>query len=257
MLVVGAFTWASQNWPFIVAVATVVATTTAWIVNVLRVRQLRYQIERLRWEAGERDRRIHPPTAEEVRTYGKPRPSSNLTTIGTVITPVLVLIGGSVAVWHLNDALHYAREAVIQQRATANAAQAEVTQLRNTLTRVLEQHANDHGPVIPPKRPADPVTHGNDGVFPLTDLDREPHLMYFVSPPYPVDPRIEERHDFIVVAVLIAPTGDVLASNVVTDVSPEVAAITSRALQKWRYSPGESKGGPVTTRILQAVTFNH
>lgn len=256
-------TWAIENWPFIVALATGVATTTGWVVNVLRVRELRYQLSRLRWEATQREQRIHMPTDDEVRVFGKPRSASNLSIVGNLLAALLLLTGGGIALRHLGNALREAQANESRERLEANNARAEVVQLQKTLTQVLAHRPNEHRTTGPGggddedgTDPGGAPVGESIGVFQLIDLEKEPRLLHFVAPPFPVDPTMDSRPDFIVVSVLVDAAGQVPAAEVVTEAPPDVAAAVVKAVRKWRYTPGESKTGPVATRVLQAVTFD-
>jgi len=251
-----AVSWFEKNWQYIVGAAATITATTGWIVNVLRVRELSLQLERLRREAAEKSQRIHTPTSDEVEMYGR-RDHEKTRVRGGIWLPVIVFVAAAVSVWRSSIA---PAAAVEEQRAVAETASADARNVRARLVQVLaEQSSTKPRPrlvgAMPPRPTGDKHAHSEHmGIVPLIDLTKEPQLVFYEPPPFPVDLRREMKQEFMVLSVLINSEGRVLDVDVLTTASPEAASAATRAVRKWRYSPGERNGQRVTTRILQAIT---
>lgn len=84
----------------------------------------------------------------------------------------------------------------------------------------------------------------------------DPRYRDDLQPPYPAEERREGNEGLVVVRVLVAPNGRVIAVERVSAASDAFFDATRRqALSKWRFKPGTRDGVPIERWRLMRVTF--
>jgi protein TonB len=103
------------------------------------------------------------------------------------------------------------------------------------------------------------VDRGNGLVTPIERArpDRPPQVLSATTPAYPARARTEGVEGQVYLDLRVSESGNVDSVRVTRGVEnyPEFGEAAMEAAQKWRFTPGERGGVPVTTRVTVPVRF--
>jgi protein TonB len=94
-------------------------------------------------------------------------------------------------------------------------------------------------------------------IFDIGDLDNPPRPLARLNPVYPPRARMRRIEGEVVVEFVVDPDGTVRNVEVISSRPGDLfTSAATRAIQRWRFSPGTREGSPVATRVRQKVTFS-
>jgi RNA polymerase sigma factor (sigma-70 family) len=137
----------------------------------------------------------------------------------------------------------------MMQTSTVNAADvdAELAKLEDETTRLQK--------AIETKISADP-NRKSELVFPLEQVEKKPRISSFVQPEYPDLMRRDGIEGEVVVAFVVNSKGEADKIRVLSSTRQEFESATIKAVESWRFIPGERSGQRVSTgELQQAVKF--
>jgi|GEM_PF-1384546 len=95
-----------------------------------------------------------------------------------------------------------------------------------------------------------------DGVLAMAMLDALPQATFRVSPSYPQEMKRNGRDGEVWVTFVVGRYGRVVTVRADRASSPEFAREALRAVQRWRFKPGQRLGAPVAFRMTVPIVFS-
>ena len=96
----------------------------------------------------------------------------------------------------------------------------------------------------------------DDGIFELFELDEPPRALVRVQPLYPAQARMRQIEGAVVLEFIVDPEGKPRDIMVVSATPGSLFAdAASRAVSRWRFTPGSREGKAVPVRVRQKITF--
>ena len=93
-------------------------------------------------------------------------------------------------------------------------------------------------------------------VFEIGDLDEPPRPLARLDPIYPPQARMRKAEGHVVVEFVVAADGSVRDVAVISSQPGELFVSSAvRAIERWRFVPGNKDGESVATRVRQRVEF--
>jgi protein TonB len=96
----------------------------------------------------------------------------------------------------------------------------------------------------------------DDLIFEIKDLSVRPEVIEQSSPIYPPDLRRNKISGEVMVEFVVRPDGRTDKIRITKSTNSGFDESTRRAVQRWRFKPGEKDGKAVSTRVRIPIPFN-
>lgn len=104
---------------------------------------------------------------------------------------------------------------------------------------------------------ASPAAGMEDGVFELSEIDKNPTPIVRTAPIYPIQAKMRRVEGMVVLEFVVDKEGRARDIEVSRSEPDDIFVDSAKkAVRNWRFKPGIKDGEPVEVRVQQKLTFN-
>jgi TonB family protein len=129
---------------------------------------------------------------------------------------------------------------------------AELSRLRDEVDAVRARQQEVDRAAATAQRP---VTQVRGPIYDLKNLDRQPQATRRPEPEYPPELKEKGIKGEAVIGFMVTEKGEVANGYVISTPRPEFGEAALKAIQQWRFEPGEKAGQATNVRMLHPFSF--